>query len=244
MSENKQIHPEYRDPRETSNRFHMSQPGCTNQNGFQMSDGKVEIRVGDRIASKNGKVWRIVCVDADGDQPIVGISGVYTCRFCADGRYLFRGRQHHSDLDLTDIGRPEKTADESILLRLRKISDRTDCRKLIALVTDRCGSDPAWTIVDLDNARDWKVLSLSQCHIKNALAEAESSFATPKPQLVPFTYADRKSLRGRIVRRKDATFQEVTLTEFNQYVANGIGWNVLLDDFVFDDTGEPVGKPA
>lgn len=209
-----------------------------------MSDDKVEIRVGDRITSKNGTVWRIVCVDAEGGHPIVGISGNGATRFCADGRFLHPGASNQVDLDLTTIERPEKTADESILLRLRKMSDRTDCRKLIALVTDRCGSDPAWTIVDLDNARDWKVLSLSQCHIKNALAEAESSFATPKPQLVPFTYADRKSLRGRIVRRKDATFQEVTLTEFNQYVANGIGWKVLLDDFVFDDTGEPVGKPA
>jgi hypothetical protein len=67
-----------------------------------------------------------------------------------------------------------------------------------------------------------------------------------EPKYIPFTYSDRKELRGKYVRRK-GFLNEFFFTQISQggVVINEPGfkdWDILLNDFIFADTGKPCGK--
>ena len=70
----------------------------------------------------------------------------------------------------------------------------------------------------------------------------------PEPRYVPFRWEDREQLRGRWLQRKtDSVPGELLVTKFETgrrgLVVNGIyGADLLLKQWTFLDTGEPVGK--
>lgn len=71
---------------------------------------------------------------------------------------------------------------------------------------------------------------------------------TPKPKYVPFEWQDREQLRGRWLQRKTGhVTEELIATKFETgrrgLIVNGIyGADLLLKQWTFLDTGEPVGR--
>lgn len=69
----------------------------------------------------------------------------------------------------------------------------------------------------------------------------------PKPKYVPFTWEDREQLRGRWVCCVDAPKKEWAINSVyigggGELRANGIPADLLLKQWTFTDTGEPVGR--
>jgi len=69
----------------------------------------------------------------------------------------------------------------------------------------------------------------------------------PKPQYVPFAWEDREQLRGRWVCCVDAPQKEWAINSVyigggGELRANGVPADLLLKQWTFLDTGEPVGK--
>lgn len=69
----------------------------------------------------------------------------------------------------------------------------------------------------------------------------------PKPKYAPFTWEDREQLRGRWMCCVDAPKKEWAINSVyigggGELRANGIPADLLLKQWTFTDTGEPVGK--
>ena len=63
----------------------------------------------------------------------------------------------------------------------------------------------------------------------------------PEPKYIPFTFEDRRELMGKIVESV-ASHEELMLTAFGTLSVNGFTYSQLCRNFVFIDTGLPVGK--
>jgi hypothetical protein len=97
------------------------------------------IQVGDQIADKDGNTWLIVCVDAPGTQPVVGVRDNLVEKFNANGTYFNGGDEDAKEnLDLSTIMRPKPARSPAVALNdFRRLS--VDSELTLALVPDAKG---------------------------------------------------------------------------------------------------------